>query len=49
MMVHKTRLLMENDTLRKQMGQKAMETSKRYQPEKIMFQWKKLLNEIREK
>lgn len=49
MMVDKTRLLMENDTLRNQMGQKAMETSKRYQPEEIMFQWNKLLNEIGEK
>ena len=38
--------LIENENIRKQMGQKAHQSAMRYAPENIMPMWEKLFNEI---
>jgi glycosyltransferase involved in cell wall biosynthesis len=42
----KIMLLMENETLRKQMGQASLESSKKYALDSVMDRWEKLIKEV---
>lgn len=43
--IQKISLLIENDSLRKELGENAVKTSKNFLPDKIVAQWQKLIHE----